>query len=726
MNLLTGKLVQAICWTLLHSLWQGLALAIVTGIVMVLSKKSGSAVRYKLLSTIFIAFVAITAFTFYRQLQAANAEPLVASVPITTPATPAATTPAAPVNYSAPVNVATTGNNLQHYVSSFVRYFDEHASLFVTIWFIIFMAQCVKILSGLVHIQRIRHYKTSPAPAFWAERIGVLAKKLNIKKHIVLLQSAIIKVPAVVGFFKPTILVPLGLINNLSQEEVESILMHELAHIRRKDYLFNLLQCFIDIMFFFNPAILWISSLIRNERENCCDDIAINETKNKKQFIQALVSFHQYNNAAPKYAMPFAARKPKLVDRVKRIVSNNNSTLNPGEKIVLVGCLIAFGVAFVTISNGQTDTAKKKAPQTSSSSQKSTGGANKNSSVAPKPAAKTAAAPTNTTTKNNDDDNNENYGNYSDLGYKNLTVDQLIELRDHGVSEDYLKGLNAAGYKNVPLKKAVELKDHGVDVDFINSITAAGYKNLSLNDFIELKDHGVSTDYITDLANQGYKNLPLDKVIELRDHGVNTEFFSDMNKLGYKNLSVDKIIELRDQGISSGYMKELVEAGYKNITPDEAIDIRNHGVDANYINGLKQAGYNNLTIDKVVELKDHGVTVAFINELRKQGVTNLTADKAIEYKDQGFDAGYLANLRSAGYSTITIDKALELRDHGVTIDYINSFKKYGFNNIAADKLIELKDHGVSASLVEKMKTKTGSMFTLDEYIRLKDNGFDGK
>jgi len=725
MNFLTGKLVQAICWTLLHSLWQGLLLAIVTGVVMVLSKKSGSALRYKLLSTIFIAFVAITGFTFYKQLQAAGA---VAPTGINLAAPLTHVTPAAPVNlnnYSTPA-VAVKNNNLQHYVNGFVRYFDEHASLFVTIWFIIFMAQCIKILSGLVHIQRIRHYKTNPASAFWVERIEQLAKRLNIKKHILLLESAIIKVPAVVGFLKPTILVPLGLINNLSQEEVESILMHELAHIRRKDYLFNLLQCFIDIIFFFNPAVLWISSLIRNERENCCDDIAISETKNKKQFIQALVSFHQYNTSVSKYAMPFAARKHKLVDRVKRIVNNNNNTLNPGEKIVLVGCLVAFGVAFVTISNGQTDTTKKKAPQSTSSTQNKTGSSTQKSAGTQKQVQKTAPAAEQSASKNSDDDNNENYGNYTDLGYKNITVDQLIELRNHGVSEEFLKDLNTAGYKNIPLNKAIELKDHGVDVDFINSINAAGYKSLSLNDFIELKDHGINTEYINEMASLGYKNLSLDKLTELRDHGVNTEFFSEMNKLGYKNLSLDKAIELKDQGISVGFMNELVAAGFKNVTPDEAIEVRGHGIDANYINSFKQAGYNDVTIDKLIELKDHGVTVAFINELRKQGVTNLTLDQAIEYKNQGFDAGYLATLRNAGYSNITVDKAMELKDHGISIEYINSFKKYGFTNIAVDKLIELKDHGVSTSFIEKMKVKTGSTFTLDEYIKLKDSGFDGK
>lgn len=683
MNFLTGKIVQAICWTLLHSLWQGLLLAIVTGVVMVASKKAGSAVRYKMLSAIFIAFVVMAGITFYNQLQQATAVTPVTQL-IQTPVQPAvsATLPAQKI--TAPV--AATVNTPQQYLHSFVNYFNRNASLIVTIWFIIFMAQCVKILSGLVHIQRIRHYKTSAVPAFWEERITQLAARLNIKKHILLLESAIIKVPAVVGFLKPTILVPLGLLNNLSQQEVESILMHELAHIRRKDYLFNLLQCFIDIIFFFNPAVLWISSLIRSERENCCDDIAINETQNKKQFIQALVSFHKYNAGVSKLAMPFAARQNKLVDRVKRIVNNRNQTLNPAEKIVLVACMVVFGIAFVTVSNGQTDTAKKKKPQQSSSSasQAKTGGSNTANQQPKSSAQKPNATPATAADKQNKEDNtgdnitgnhNDNtgtnaddneYGYYSDFGFNNLTVDQLIELRNSGVSHGYLKGLQAAGIKFGTLAKAIELRNSGVSLNFLSSLNTMGYKSISADEAIELANNGVSAEYIKGLNSSGYPNVPLKEAIELRNHGVNAE----------------------------------------------------------YLNEMRQAGFTNLPLDKFVEMRDHGVSVSYINELKKEGVTNLSAEKAIEYKDQSFDVNFLKGLREAGYSNTTVEEAMEARNHGVNITYINNLKKFGFKNLSLDKITELRDHGVTADFIEKMKAKTGNYFTPDEYVRLKDNGFD--
>src|SRR4030095_11498069 len=95
------------------------------------------------------------------------------------------------------------------------------------------------------------------------------------------LQSSLTKVPVVIGHLKPVILFPIGILNSLPQNEVEAILLHELAHIARNDFLINLLQQFTEIIFFFNPAVIWVSSCIKSERENCCDDIAISVTQDK-------------------------------------------------------------------------------------------------------------------------------------------------------------------------------------------------------------------------------------------------------------------------------------------------------------------------------------------------------------------------------------------------------------------------------------------------------------
>ena len=187
-----------------------------------------------------------------------------------------------------------------------------------------------------------------------------LAVRIGIIKQVTLLQSSLAKIPMVIGHLKPIILFPIGILNALPANEVEAILLHELAHIRRNDFLINLLQQFVEIIFFFNPGVLWISSLIKNETENCCDDIAIAVTRDKKIFIHALVAFQEYNTGLI-YATTFPGSKNHLLNRVKRIITNNNKTLNNMEKLILASGIIITSFVALAFSPGHTKIKKEAA-----------------------------------------------------------------------------------------------------------------------------------------------------------------------------------------------------------------------------------------------------------------------------------------------------------------------------------------------------------------------------
>jgi len=332
-QLFSDEIMRAICWTLIHSLWQGLLLAIVCGIVITVTRKSSPSLRYNLLSVLFFLFMLVAGFTFNRELKAAGKN----DVGII----------GASANEYVGANI-----NIQHqdissfvasgqsYIEKIIFYFNTHASLVVAIWFIIFSARCVRLIADFGYAQRIRHYKTHEPSPNWKSKLQELANNLQIKKHIVFLESEIVKVPMMIGFLKPVVLFPFSLISQLPADQVEAVLLHELAHIKRKDYFVNLVQSFGEIIFFFNPAVIWISSLIREERENCCDDIAIHHTKNKKEFIHALVAFQEYNMEGSGYAIAFPGKRNQLLQRVKRIIQNDNKTLNNMQKIFLASGLI--------------------------------------------------------------------------------------------------------------------------------------------------------------------------------------------------------------------------------------------------------------------------------------------------------------------------------------------------------------------------------------------------
>lgn len=336
---LSDSSIRAICWTLIHSLWQGLILAALAGILVLFTRKHTAAFRYNMLAALFFVFMGVVAFTFVREFN------LPASGHTTANLVPVQAEQQVINQLSLPKGSTVEVYQGEGYIARFTGYFNQHASLFVAIWFVIFLAKTVKLMSGLVYIQRIKQHKIQSPGEYWTNRMCELAAMLDVKVPVRLLESGLVKVPVVAGFLKPFILVPMGLIANLPAEQVEAILLHELAHIRRRDFMVNLVQSFSEILFFFNPAVLWLSSLLREEREHCCDDMAIAVTQSKTGYIHALVSFQEYQleNMTP-YAMAFPGKKDQLLNRVKRIIDNSNKTLNTAERSFLVLCFSLIGI----------------------------------------------------------------------------------------------------------------------------------------------------------------------------------------------------------------------------------------------------------------------------------------------------------------------------------------------------------------------------------------------
>jgi len=344
MHTLSNDMVRAIGWTLIHSLWQGLILAVVAGILILFTRKAKPALRYNIFTGLFFVLVGSAIGTFFYELQQLKASPAATLqlAAVTAPQTPVA--PVAMPEMNAPAEPGFT--------ELFISYFNEHAPLLVMFWFIIFAGKLLWLFSGLVSIQRIRYYKTTAPDAALTGWLQMLAAKLQLKRRVQLLESAMVKVPTAIGMLKPVILMPIGLMAQLPPDQVEAVLLHELAHIRRRDFLVNLIQHFAETIFFFNPALLWLSARIREEREHCCDDIAIAATQSKKGYIQALVGFQElYLTTGTRYGMAFPGKKQQLLHRVKRILGQHNNTLNIAEKSFLLVCFSLIGMLGMVFSH---------------------------------------------------------------------------------------------------------------------------------------------------------------------------------------------------------------------------------------------------------------------------------------------------------------------------------------------------------------------------------------
>lgn len=345
--LMNDSLIKAVSWTLIHSLWLGLAAAILAGLTLLLTKKSASVVRYNLLAGLSMLFLVAIGFVFYHEFET---QTVVLQTEIAAKSTIETAHPV-PVSATAAVIKDETGTMATAFISNY-------GSWIVLIWFVIFLFKCIRMTGDLRQVYRARNYQTLSPSEGWQDRVSELQVLLHIKRRVQLLESKLVAVPSVSGFFKPVILVPVGLLNNIPQDQVEAILLHELAHIRRSDYAVNLMQTFLEILFFFNPGILWISSLLKDERENCCDDLAISVTNNKKEFVNALVSFQEYNMSKQRFSMQFGDQKMKLADRAKRILFNTNKMLSNREKYILSACAALSVIVVLVVLNVNSSTAQ--------------------------------------------------------------------------------------------------------------------------------------------------------------------------------------------------------------------------------------------------------------------------------------------------------------------------------------------------------------------------------
>ncbi len=323
------QLFNAVSWTLIHSLWQGLLLAVIAGIILSSTKRSSPTFRYSLLITLLFCFTGTALITLVWQWQL---NPVAAKIALADSATVAAHELSAQTNWW---NV-------------FTRFINHYQVWLVSVWVSIVLFKLVRMLVDFYYVNRLCTYGINKPEESWIIRLQQLARKTGIRKQVVMLESRLVNIPLVAGHFKPIILLPLGMLNHLSVAEAEAVLLHELAHIRRHDYLINLVQRITSIIFFFNPGVLWLSALIRIERENCCDDMAIAHTNDKLKFVEALISIKQHSLSSPALTMNFLGQKNLLLHRVNRIVYSRNKSLNLGELLFVVFSVICTTLYFIS------------------------------------------------------------------------------------------------------------------------------------------------------------------------------------------------------------------------------------------------------------------------------------------------------------------------------------------------------------------------------------------
>ena len=193
----------------------------------------------------------------------------------------------------------------------------------VAFWLTGATAFSLRLLGGWILAERLRSTKVRPAPAEWQRTLDQLKTRISVSRPVRLLVSGLLQAPAAIGWLRPMVLVPAGALAGLPAAQIEVLLLHELAHIRRQDYLVHILQSIFEAVFFYHPAVWWISGHMRAERELCCDDIAVSITGDAAIYARALAEFDSARWNRPTVV---AANGGSLADRIARLLGQPSTS----------------------------------------------------------------------------------------------------------------------------------------------------------------------------------------------------------------------------------------------------------------------------------------------------------------------------------------------------------------------------------------------------------------
>jgi beta-lactamase regulating signal transducer with metallopeptidase domain len=202
--------------------------------------------------------------------------------------------------------------------ASWRRRLEDASAALVPFWLIGVLILSARLALGWCAVAGLRRSAVSPLPDGLADRVGVLATRLRIRRVVHVLQSAAVTVPTTIGWLRPIVLVPASALSGLSLVQLEAIIAHELAHVRRHDYAVNILQTVADILLFYHPACWWMSRRIRHEREHCCDDVAVAVCGDAVAYATALTDLESLRSER---TLALAATDGPLLQRVRRVIA---------------------------------------------------------------------------------------------------------------------------------------------------------------------------------------------------------------------------------------------------------------------------------------------------------------------------------------------------------------------------------------------------------------------
>ena len=331
--------VQAMGWTIFHSIWQGSLIVILLSLVFAYIKNATVRYNVALMGMLALLMAFIITFTYeYDQLLNATVEAVYDE----------------PIAEMSAVDITTQSMQDASFISWFrgslqktEQWIEPYIPIIVYLWIFGAIVFALRLMGGYLYLLNLSKSRVHPLPSEWLLRFEQLKSEMGIRRPLRWLVSERVEEPLSLFHLKPVILFPVGLLSGLTPEQVETILIHEMAHIRRADYLVNILQSIIEIVLFYHPAVWWISGRIRQERESCCDDQVMAFGMDPFSYAEALTHVQSfYQSTKPMLTMSAIGKKGHFAARIQRLFGHYPQQSSKGKSLLSVAILMMGMTAF--------------------------------------------------------------------------------------------------------------------------------------------------------------------------------------------------------------------------------------------------------------------------------------------------------------------------------------------------------------------------------------------
>ena len=605
-NWLSPDVMRPLGWALFHFLWQGTVLAALAAVALALVRRASA--RYLVAVAVLVLMLATPVATFFSYWQTESGSARTA-VPASTAALWHAPHPAS----AARVSVASRGIS------------PDTFPWMVEAWLAGVVFFGLRTAGGFLLLERMRRRQSIAVSERLRETCLALQRRIGLERAIRYCHCAWLDAPAVIGWFRPIVLLPITALTGLSEEQLHAVIAHELAHIKRFDSFVNAFQVAVETLLFYHPAVWWLNQRIRMERENCCDDTAIALCGNAVEYARALTLMEEWRSAP---ALAMAANRGPLAARITRLVGikSLSSGLRGSSVTTSVLCLAAallagnafFGVAHTASAQATAPSAPSRPIPPSPPSRPIGNTPGTKPTPAQAPVAAQEPVPV---------------VSYIEAmkaaGVRDITADQLIALKIQGVTPEYVRGMQEVGLQS-DADQLVAMRVQGITPEYVRELRAAGV-TVSGDELIAMKVQGVDADYVRGFQLAGL-HPDADDLVAMKVQDVTPEYVRSLLDQGVKS-DADELVGMKVQGVTPEYVRDIRALGLKP-DGDDLISMRVQGVTPEYIKMLQSAGLK-FDVDELVGAKVQGITAEFIEKARKHGFQDLTLEKLIELKHMG-------------------------------------------------------------------------------------------